>query len=79
MKVYTEITSATDFEFWAGARTTVEYLFNKEVEMFFNELDETYPDGLSESEVNDFFWFETDYIAKRLGYSDFDELMKDRG
>ena len=37
-----------------------------------------YPDGCSETDVNDIFWFERDWIAEALGYSDYDELLKDR-
>ena len=33
---------------------------------------------LMETEINDFFWFETDAIAEILGYKNFDELMEDR-
>lgn len=30
------------------------------------------------ADINDIFWFEEDTIAEWLGYSDFEELMKDR-
>lgn len=43
-------------------------------------LEEMYDDeeGISDTQINDIFWFEEDWIAEQLGYSDFNELMEDR-
>lgn len=78
MKVYKEVYSANDFEFWSGAKNTVEYLDEKEIEQIFLLLEDCYPDGMSETEINDFFWFEDDTIAEWLGWPDFDTLMEAR-
>ena len=78
MKVYKEIDSRWDFDFWSGARDTVQYLTDDEVEQIFSMLEEIYPEGMDETEVNDFFWFEDDTIANWLGYSSFDEIMHRR-
>lgn len=75
MKVYKEVESYDDFDFWSGARDTVEYLTSDEIEQVFSMLEEIYPEGMTETEVNDFFWFEDDTIAEWLGYSDFEELI----
>ena len=32
----------------------------------------------SETDINDFFWFETDTIAEWLGYEDWEKLEEDR-
>lgn len=77
MKIYKEVSSA-DFEFWSGARDTVKYLTDDEVEQIFNILEDSYPEGMDETEVNDFFWFEDDQIADWLGWPDFETLMKGR-
>ena len=74
MKIYAE-TSLKDFEFWAGAKDTVEYLTDEELEQIEAMLEEAYPEGMSETEVNDFFWFDDDTIAEWLGYNDFTEIM----
>jgi len=73
MKVYKEV-SGYDFDFWAGAEDRVKYLKIDEVEQIFSMLEEIYPDGMSETEVNDFFWFEEDTIADWLGYDSFEEI-----
>ena len=53
MKIYKEV-YASDFEFWNGARVTVTYLTDDEVEQIFDELENLYPEGMDETEVNDF-------------------------
>lgn len=32
----------------------------------------------TETDINDFFWFETDTIADLLGYSDWEALIEER-
>lgn len=73
MKVYKEV-SGYDFEFWSGAKDRVNYLTYDEIEKVFSILEDIYPDGMSETEVNDFFWFEEDTIAEWLGYNSFEEI-----
>ena len=78
MKVYKEVCDAGDFDFWAGAKDTVKYLSDDEIETIFSMLEDSEPDGMSETEVNDFFWFEDDTIAEWLGWSDFETLISAR-
>lgn len=33
---------------------------------------------MEETQINDYFWFETDQIAVQLGYDDWEALMDDR-
>lgn len=77
MKIYKEV-YASDFEFWSGARDTVKYLTDDEIEQIFDELESLYPEGMDETEVNDFFWFDDGQIADWLGWPDFETLMKAR-
>lgn len=66
------------FDFWGGADFTAQYLDTKDFIVIEQVLEDTYPEGLSEEEINDIFRFEDDFIAKILGYSDFDELVRER-
>jgi hypothetical protein len=75
MKIYREI-PLTEFEFWAGGKQTVEELTEDELNQIEEILEEIYPEGMDETHVNDFFWFERDLIAEWLGYEDFDEIME---
>ena len=63
------------FEFWSGAKDTAKYLTLEELDTIETMLEELYPEGMDETEVNDFFWFDDDTIAEWLGYSDFEEIM----
>lgn len=73
MKVYKEV-SGYEFEFWSGAKDRANYLTYDEIEKVFSILENIYPEGMSETEVNDFFWFEEDTIAEWLGYDSFEEI-----
>ena len=74
MKIYSE-TSLRNFEFWSGGAETAKYLTFEELDTIESMLEDIYPDGMDETDINDFFWFDDDTIAEWLGYSDFDELM----
>jgi hypothetical protein len=75
MKIYKEI-PLTEFEFWAGAKDTVKHLTEEELDQIEEILEEIYPEGLSETDINDLFWFEDELIAEWLGYENFDEIME---
>ena len=77
MTVYKEI-NLCDFEFWSGARDITQYLTDEDFEVIESILLDLYPNGISETELNDFFWFEPDTIADWLGYNNFEELEEDR-
>ena len=75
MKIWKEM-PLTHFEFWAGAKDTVKYLTEDELDQIEQILEDLWPEGLSETEVNDIFWFERDLIAEWLGYETFDEIIE---
>ena len=74
MKIYTE-KSLNEFEFWSGAKDTVKYLTEDEINQIETILEDCFPEGMSETEINDFFWFEEDTIAEWLGYQSFEDIM----
>ena len=74
MKIYEE-KSLVNFEFWSGAKETVKYLTYGELNTIEAILEELYPDGMEDTQINDIFWFEDDWIAEMLGYEDFEALM----
>jgi len=75
MKVYRDV-SLGEFDFWAGAKDRVKHLTQDELEQIEEILEEISPEGLSETELNDLFWFEDDLIAEWLGYQNFEEIME---
>lgn len=81
MKIYSEF-SLKDFDALSGARQTMETLeklsdFTEYADCF-GELEtlfeEDMGEGMSETELNDTLWFETDWIAEFLGFADWEEL-----
>lgn len=68
-------TTLKNFDFWSGAKDTVKYLTESELETIESYLEELYPEGMTDTELNDFMWFDDDTIAEWLGYNDFDEIM----
>lgn len=78
MKIINE-ESLYDFEFWCGAKSTFKMLTQAEAELIEGILEELYPEGLTSTELNDIFWFDSDWIAEIVGYKDFDAMFADRG
>ncbi len=68
-----------DFNFWEGAKDTVSILIDFDlINTVWDRLAERIEDKyeeVSETDINDFFWFETDYIAQDLGYKDWEALL----
>ena len=67
MKIVNEITIA-NFKAWEGAVETVNSIIeNNKVEEFDLLMEEIYPEGLTNTELNDILWFETDWLYETLG------------
>lgn len=77
MKIIAE-TNLSDFKFWSGAKETVEELTTEDLDTIEAFFEDAYPDGMKDTEINDTFWFQRDYIASLLGYEDWDELLEER-
>ena len=71
---YTVTKPLHQFEFWSGARDTAKYLTLAEITTIEDILEDA-GDIMTETDINDFFWFECDTIAEWLGYSCFEEIM----
>ena len=62
-----------DFDFWAGAVYHTNMLNVEDFDAIEDTLTELYPDGMTETEINDMFWFEEDFIKEAIGYKDEEE------
>lgn len=62
---------------WSGAEDRVRCLSDREIDTIIDILAEQYPDGIDETELNDFFWFDDDIYAEWLGFADAEELWED--
>ena len=63
---------------WSGAVDTWNTIEEKGLlEELDNLLEDIYPDGLSETELNDLLWFDSDWIFEQLGISEDEEPIDD--
>ena len=70
MKVFKEI-SLWDFEGWSGAEETIRIIVeNDKVEEFDQLIEELYPEGIDETNLNDLLRFEDDWIFEALGIAE---------
>jgi len=66
MKTYNE-TTLEKFDAWSGGKDTKEVILeNRKGEQFDMLVEELYPDGLSETQLNDILWFEREWIYSLL-------------
>lgn len=71
MKTYNENVSLVDFDAWSGAENAKQTIIdNNKVDEFDSLIEELYPDGLSETTLNDILWFESDWIFEMLGITE---------
>ena len=75
MKITSEI-SLRNFEGWSGAVDTLNTLTDEQMRTIESSLEEAYPDGMDETDLNDFLWFENDTIAEWLGFEDWEDLER---
>ena len=63
-----------NFEAWSGAIETKNLILDAGLEEEFEGLiDELYPNGLSDTELNDILWFDADWILENLGIKEEEE------
>ena len=71
-------TSLENFEAWSGAISTLNTLKEKDLcDRLESMLEDLYPDGMTDTELNDLLWFEEDSIAEWLGFSSWEDLEND--
>ena len=62
------------FEAWRGAVDTKNRIIEEGKAEAFNSLvEDIFPDGCTETEMNDFLWFDDEQIFEWLGISDDEE------
>lgn len=61
MKIVFEM-PLSDFKFWSGAKDFASQLTEAQFNMVEAMLGDCYPDGISDTEINDLFWFEQEAV-----------------
>ena len=72
MKITTE-QSIANFNFWAGAKVNASELTFSQLNEVESILEDIYPDGIDETQLNDIFWFDFETIKEWLCITDEDE------
>lgn len=68
MRVYNDNLTLRNFDAWSGAVDTKETIINEGKDKDFDYLiEELYPEGLTDTQLNDLLWFEEDWIFEMLG------------
>ena len=75
MKIYLEV-DIDEFEFWEGGKCVADSFSEDDLEAIQNKLEELYPDGMSDTELNDLFWHDEDFVAGLAGYSSFEKVKE---
>ena len=77
MRIYKDFEADT-FEAWSGAVDTLDRILEEDKGEELEELlDEIYPDGATETQINDLLWFDDEYVFEMLGISNEDEEDED--
>ena len=76
MKIYREI-SIADFDAWSGGEDTLDRIIrNDKTDEFESILEEEYPDGIDETDLNDLLRFESAWIYEMLGMKTDEEIKE---
>lgn len=67
MLIY-RLTNLQNFEAWSGAKDTQARIIEEGKARQFDALiEDLYPEGLTETQLNDILWFEDEWIYETLG------------
>jgi len=63
MKIYTE-ENLSNFKFWNEAKENANKLTDPELDQIEAELENQYPDGMEDTQLNDLFWFDFETVLE---------------
>lgn len=76
MKIISVIESITEFEPWSYAVSRYETLTNPQLERLDVLLEECYPEGMTDTQLNDILWHDSDWVAQLLGFRNWEHLER---
>lgn len=72
----TEEIDLINFKAWSGGKDTLDDLSSSDIETLQSIIEDAYPDGMTDTQLNDLLWFDRDWIAEVLGYRNADAMFK---
>lgn len=77
MKIISE-RSFGRFEAWSGGKDTQDRIIEEgKADQFESIIEDMYPDGMTDSELNDLLWFDSESVFEWLGITDEEETEDD--
>lgn len=79
MRIYKKENTLNNFDFWSGGKDNAEMLTSKELDELTYILEDIYPEGMEETQINDLLYFDFDYVCELLGLDydkDEDEILR---
>jgi hypothetical protein len=74
MKIVIDNFKLETFNAWSGAIETKERIIEEgKAEEFEYFLEDLYPDGMTDTELNDLLWFEEEWLFEMLGIKEEEE------
>ena len=68
MIITNEVSSLDEFEAWGGAEETKSVICEAgKGEEFITALEDSYPNGISETDLNDLLWYSPEYCYGLVG------------
>lgn len=67
IKIWEDI-SLENFQFWSGAKTNAQELSLDELEALESQLEDLYPEGMSDTDLNDLMWFNFNTVCSWVGH-----------
>ena len=78
MKIYYE-DSIQNFNFWGEAKNHADMLTESELDQFEDFVNEAYPEGIEDTKLNDWMWFDFESVCSAIGLvfdSDKNEVIR---
>lgn len=77
MTIKSEI-SLENFEAWSGGRSTLNKIINEgKCSQLESMLEEMYPDGMTDTELNDLLWHDSDTVFEWLDIRTYDQIKEE--
>jgi hypothetical protein len=74
MKLINDNLNLQNFDAWSRAKDTKETILKHNKERDFEYLiEELYPDGLTDTQLNDLLWFDSEWIFESIGIDEDEE------
>lgn len=70
--------SLENFKAWSGGKDTLDRIINEgKCDELESMLEDLYPDGMTDTELNDLLWFDSDTVFGWLGIRTYDQIKEE--